>query len=660
VTRSLAARGLPLANTARGLLLALGLAACGEGGPIDYTGPVAEWRNTAGTEAGLHYSPLTQITAANVSELEIAWVHQHGDISDGSDGTTRTSFNATPIMVQDTLYFCTGMNRVFAVDAETGQERWVFDPEQRMNRIEGPYTRACRGVAYWEDEARAPGECQRRVFTGTLDSQLIAIDADTGLACQDFGRAGRVALREGIGPAEPWEYYPTSAPLVIDDVVVIGALVADNLRNDAPAGVVRAFDVRDGKLRWAFDPLPPDWSPPDPASGGPRYAAGTPNVWAPLSGDTERGLVFVPMGNASPDYFSGGRRGLDHYSSSLVALEADSGEVVWSFQTVHHDVWDYDLAPQPALFDFPRNGTSIPSVVQATKMGHVFLLDRGTGEPLFPVEERAVPARDVPGETVTPTQPFPTHVAALHPQRLDPEDAWGFTRWDRDACRESIAALRSEGIFTPPSFQGSIHYPGSAGGANWGGVALDPESGVMYVNTLRMPSVVRLIRREDYERLDPADFAYPNELYPMAGTPYAVLRGPLLSPLGAPCNAPPWGLMTAVDLVSGEILWESVLGSTRDQAPFPMWLEFGSPNLGGPLVTAGGVVFVAATTDKFLRGYEAASGELVWKQRLPYTASANPLTYRLRPDGRQYLVIAAGGHGWSQPGDALVAFALAE
>jgi len=643
------------------LLLGFCCVACGPA-PVEDSGPVAGWPEYGGDKGGLRYSPLTQITPENVNDLEVAWVHRHGDVSDGSDGKTRTSFNSTPILANDTLYFCTGFNRVFAVDAATGEERWVFDPQQQMNKIEGPYTRTCRGVAFWRDESPPqPGErspaCRRRILTGTLDSQLIAIDADTGLACADFGEGGRVALREGIGEAEPWEYYPTSPPIVVRDVVVIGALVADNLRTDAPAGVVRAFDVRTGELRWAFDPVPPGWKPPS-QEGGPRYQPGTPNVWSILSADEERGLVFVPMGNASPDYFSGTRRGLDHYSSSTVALDAETGSVAWSFQTVRHDVWDYDVAPQPTLMDFPLDGSRVPIVVQATKMGHVFLLHRETGKPVFPVEERAVPGRDVPGETVTPTQPFPTHIPPLHPHTLTPDDAWGFTRWDRAACRDLIASLRSEGIFTPPSFQGSLHYPGSAGGANWGGVAIDPESNTLYVNTMRMPSVVRLISRAEYETLDKSAFAYPTELFPMKGTPYGAIRGPLLSPLGAPCIPPPWGVMTAVDLVSGEILWESVLGSTRDQAPFPMWLEFGAPNLGGPLVTAGGLVNVAATTEKALRGYDAKTGELVWKERLPYTPNATPLTFRLTTAGRQYLVVAAGGHGWSQPGDALVAFAL--
>jgi quinoprotein glucose dehydrogenase len=484
------------------------------------------------------------------------------------------------------------------------------------------------------------------------------LDAATGRPCPRFGNGGRVALREGIGDAEPWEYYPTSPPLVVDDVVVVGALVADSLRVDAPSGVVRAFDVRSGALRWAWDPVPPGWRPPAPDAGGPRYTPGTPNVWSILSGDPERGLVFVPTGNASPDYFSGPRGSLDHYGSSTVALDAASGEVRWHFQTVHHDVWDYDVASQPVLHELRTQEGSTPVVVQATKMGFVFVLDRETGEPIFPVEEREVPRRDVPGETVTPTQPFPTHIPPLHPLELRPEDTWGFTRWDRDACAATLAGLRAEGIFTPPSLEGSLHYPSSAGGANWGSLSIDPLSGVMYVNTMRVPSIVTLVPRDEYERLDKSDFGYPNELYPMHGTPYAVKRAPLLSPLGAPCNAPPWGVLTAVDLATGEILWESVLGSTRDQAPFPMWLEFGSPNLGGSIVTAGGLVFIGATTDNFARGFDARSGKLIWKQRLPFTANATPLTYRVRPDGKQYLVIASGGHGWSPPGDALIAFAL--
>jgi quinoprotein glucose dehydrogenase len=445
---------------------------------------------------------------------------------------------------------------------------------------------------------------------------------------------------------------------VLRDVVVVGALVADNLRVDAPSGVVRAFDVRTGALRWAWDPVPPGWSAAPTREGAPGFTAGTPNVWSILSGDPERGLVFVPTGNASPDYYSGERRGLDHYSSSTVALDAETGDVVWSFQTVHHDIWDYDVASQPSLAELPTEAGELPIVVQATKMGHVFLLHRETGEPVFPVEERPVPPRDVPGEIVTPTQPFPTHIPPLHPVKLGPEDAWGFTVWDRKACADRIASLRSEGLFTPPSLQGSVQFPSSAGGANWGGVSIDPVHGVLYANTMRIAGMVQLIPRAEYAQLDPSAFAYPDELYPMHGTPFALRRSMLFSPLGAPCNPPPWGVLHAVDLASGEILWESTLGTTRDQAPFPIWLPLGAPNLGGSIVTAGGLVFIGATTDRFLRAFDARTGEEVWTRRLPFTANATPMSYRLRPDGRQYLVVASGGHGWSQPGDALLAFAL--
>jgi quinoprotein glucose dehydrogenase len=635
------------------------LLACGPGEPVDLSGPIADWPEYGGDKGGLRWSPLDQITAANVNRLEVAWTHHHGDIAHPSEEESRTSFNATPLMVGDALYFCTGANRVFALDAETGAERWVFDPVQRNRKLDGPYPRSCRGVAHWaEAEGAAPGVCHQRIFTGTIDGELIAVDADSGRPCAEFGTNGRVDLREGLAVTAPWEYYPTSPPIVVRDVVVIGALVSDNLGVDSPPGVVRGYDARTGELRWAWDPVPPGWEAGAADGGRPAFTPGTPNVWSILSGDDERGLVFVPTGNAGPDYFSGNRRGLDHYSSSTVALRAKTGEVAWSFQTVHHDVWDYDVASQPVLADLALPGGTRAVVIQATKMGHVFVLDRDTGEPVFPVVERAVPARDVRGETVTPTQPFPTHIPPLHPQSFTPDDAWGFTWWDQRACAKTIAGLRSEGIFTPPSVQGSLHFPGSAGGANWGSVSIDPRKGVMFVNTLRMPSVVRLIPRAEYETLDPADYAYPNELYPMDGTPFAVHRAPLLSPLGAPCTPPPWGLMTAVDLVAGEILWESVLGSTRDQAPFPLWLEFGSPNLGGSIATAGGVVFIGATTDNFIRGYDAGSGELIWKHRLPFTANATPLTYRVRRDGKQYLVVASGGHGWSEPGDATIAFTL--
>jgi quinoprotein glucose dehydrogenase len=636
----------------------LALLACGAAPAADLSGPVADWPEYGGDAGGLRFSPLTQITPENVGRLRVAWEFRHGDASDGRDGTSKTSFQATPIVAGGGLYFCTGRNRVFALDPETGTQRWVFDPGQKLVKLEGPYPRTCRGVAWWRDPDRSPGEaCAERIFTGTLDSELIALDAATGRPCADFGAGGRVALREGIDPAEGWEYYPTSPPVAVDGVVVVGALVADNVRVDAPAGVVRAFDARTGALAWGFDPVPPGAT----AAAGPPWTRGTANVWAPISADPARHLVFVPTGNAAPDYYGALREGKDWWSSSTVALDTRTGRPAWRFQTVHHDLWDYDVASQPALVDLPLGGRRVPAVVQATKMGLVFVLHRATGQPIFPVEERPVPQTDVPGETTSPTQPFPTHVPPLHPQTLRPEDAFGFTPWDRRACRERIAKHRSEGIYTPPSLQGSIHWPGPAGGANWGSVSLDPGRGVLFVNQSRMPLTVKLLPRAEYDALPVKTVTYPNDMYPMEGTPYAVVRGPLLSPLGAPCNAPPWGTLTAVDLVNGKILWESPLGTSRDQAPFPIWWlqgNVGSPNLGGSIATAGGLVFVGATTDKYLRAFDAGTGEEVWRHRLPFTANSTPATYRLRPDGRQFVVVAAGGHGWSQAGDAVVAFAL--
>jgi quinoprotein glucose dehydrogenase len=647
----------------RGILAvscALALAACEKPVVIDRSGPISDWPEYGRDKGGLRFSPLTQITPENVGALEVAWTYHHGDISDGSDGTSRTSFNATPIVVAGGLYFCTGKNRVIALEPETGRELWSFDPKTVLRKLEGPYPRTCRGVAYFAgDGSGSTQPCNTRILTGTIDSELIAIDATTGLACEDFGVHGRVALREGVGDAPPWEYYVTSPPLVVGDVVVVGALVADNLRSDAPSGVVRAFDVHSGALRWAWDPVPPDRLAEKPGKGAPKYRPGTANVWSILSADEQRGLVYVPTGNAPPDYFAANRHGLDFYSSSVVALHADSGKVAWHFQAVHHDVWDYDVPAQPVLFDFQGANGPMPALVQATKMGHLFLLNRETGEPLFPVEERPVPKTDVPGESLSPTQPFPTHPPPIHPATLTPEEAWGFSFWDRGRCAEIIAGLRSDGIFTPPSLRGSIEFPGAAGGPNWGSVSVDVAKQVLYVNQMRLPSVVQLIPRDEYEAIkDSGKWVYPNELYPMLGTPYAVRRGPLLGPLGAPCNAPPWGTIMAIDLVSGKTLWESTLGTTRDQAPFPIWLPLGSPNLGGSIATAGGVVFIGATTDKFLRGFDARTGEEIFRQRLPYTANATPITYRLRPEGKQFVVVAAGGHGWSEPGDAVMAFAL--
>lgn len=645
----------------RRVAAALGLVAllaCDAPPPLDLAGPTATWPAYGGDAGGARHSPLTQITPDNVEDLEIAWVHHSGDLVDGSETLLAGALQSTPIVVGDALVTCTPRGRVVSLDAETGEERWQFDPELDT---EGIYVLTCRGVSAWNDPEAEHGDvCANRIVYGTLDARLIALDAETGTPCPDFGESGSVDLRAGIGDVRPGEYGVTSPPAVLGDRVVVGTMVLDNRRADAPGGVVRAYDARSGALLWGWDPVPPDdAATPTPDEGEPTWRRGTTNAWSILSVDEALGLVYVPTGNTQPDFFGGHREGLDHYSSSVVALDAATGEVRWHFQTVHHDVWDYDVPAQPVLLDFPGEGGDVPALVQATKMGHLFVLDRRSGEPLFPVRERDVPGGGVPDETLSPTQPFPTKPPSLHPATFGPDDAFGFTPWDRGKCREQIEALRSDGLFTPPSLEGSVQYPGYLGGSNWGSVSIDPERGVLIANTSRAAGVIRLVPRAEFEAAFP-DGPPAFGFEPMDGTPYAVERRPLLGPLGAPCNPPPWGVLAGIDVARGEILWEVSLGTTRDLAPWPLWFSLGTPNQGGPITTASGLAFVAATTDHFLRAFDTATGEELWKGRLPTAGHATPMTYRLRPDGRQFVVIAAGGHGLlgTPPGDALVAFAL--
>ncbi len=622
-------------------------------------GPVAGWPAYGATHGGTRHSPLTQIHRGNVAHLATAWTHHHGDVEDGSGGMgLKSGFQTTPILVGDSLVFCTPFNRVIALGAETGEERWTFDPE--IDR-EGHYLLNCRGVASWHDERATPGvACRNRIFTATLDARLIALDAKTGAVCEDFGEGGTVDLREGIGETHPGEYGNTSPPLVMRDRVVTGAMVLDNRRIDSPGGVVRAWDARTGKRLWAWDPVPPG-APTRAGESPPVYRRGTTNAWTPLAGDPALGLVYVPTGNTSPDYYGGLRDGLDFYSSSLVALDVETGLVRWHFRTVHHDLWDYDVPSQPVFIDFPRDGGTVPGLVQATKMGHLFFLDRRTGEPLFPVEERTVPQGAVAGETLSPTQPFPLLPAPIHPPTLTPDDAFGFTFWDRGKCRELIENARSEGLFTPPSLEGTIQYPGMGGGANWGSGSVDAERGIFLINTMRMATYIRLWPRDEFDAMFP-DGPPAIGFEPQLGTPYALERYPLMSPLGVPCNPPPWGTLVAIDIATGEHRWEIPLGTARDLAPFPAWpiVPDGVPSIGGPITTAGGLTFIGAAAENAFRAFDTETGEELWYARLPTSAQATPMTYRLREDGRQFVVIAAGGHALmpTEAGDALVAFAL--
>jgi quinoprotein glucose dehydrogenase len=621
-------------------------------------GGAAGWPEYGGDAGGRRFTPLADVTPANVERLRVAWTHHTGDLpaSRGPHASTLAS-EVTPILVEGSLVLCTPYNRVIALDAETGAQRWAFDPGLDLSGRYGNQL-VCRGVAAWRDPERVPGApCRWRIFTATNDARLFALDGATGSPCGDFGAGGAVDLNPGAGP-QRWrgEYQVTSPPAVGRDVVIVGSAVSDNQRVDAPSGVVRGFDARSGAPRWAFDLAPPGFERTPASTSAEGYALGTPNVWGPTSIDRERDLLFVPTGNPAPDYFRGDDC-RDHYGSSVVALRASTGEVVWSFQTVHHDLWDYDVGAQPTLFDLARDGRRVPAVVVATKMGLLFVLDRETGEPLFPVEERPVPQGPAPGERLAPTQPFPLAPPPLVRHALRPDEAFGLTPWDRGACRERIASLRNEGIYTPPALEGTLVVPGNAGGVNWGGVAVDEERQRLVVNVQDLAWAVWLL---------PRDAAAPAlgaraELAPMDGTPYRLRRELVLSPLGVPCSPPPWGELVAVDLASGALAWRSPLGTLRDVAPVPLPpVTLGVPNLGGPLLTASGLVFIGAAFDRYFRAFDAATGEELWRSRLPAGPQATPMSYRAREGGRQYVVVAATGYGRGgmPPGDAIVAFAL--
>lgn len=640
-------------------LLAVVMFGCRPPDPPEVSaGTVATWKSWGGEPGGGHYSSATQINRQNVPFLKLAWEHRSGDLRqpkgfDVEGGpVSANGFQATPIVVDDTLYYCSSFDKVFALDAETGEEKWRYDPGVARDFI----LPNCRGVSSWQSGRQ--GVCEHRIFVGTLDARLIAVDAATGKPCTDFGDGGEVDVTHRISKHDPSEYSITSPPAILGDLAITGSLVLDNQRTDAPSGVVRAYDVRTGEQRWAWNPIPPGM---DAWNEDGTYRSGTTNVWSVIAVDEERNLVFVPTGNTNPDYFGGHRdprahpkrglsEGLDHYSSSVVALAGETGEVVWHYQMVHHDLWDYDTPAQPTLMELRIDGKTIPVVVQVTKMGMTFVLHRETGKPVFPVVERPVPQGPVEGEYLSPTQPFPTHVPHLLPASVSGDDAWGLTPWDRGACHERLTELRNEGMYTPPSTEGSILYPSNGGGNNWGSPAIHPTEQTMVVLTWRFAATSKLVPRAQCEHV----------FQKQAGTPYCVETDIVSSPLGVPCLAPPWGTIDAVDLARGELLWSVPLGTSRDLAPFPFWWLRGTPGTGGPIITETGVIFIGAALEHAFRAHDLFTGEILWETRLPTSANAVPMTYQVRPDGRQLVVIAVGGHWGSPtpPGDHLMAFAL--
>ncbi|HEY2048516.1 MAG TPA: pyrroloquinoline quinone-dependent dehydrogenase [Caulobacteraceae bacterium] len=632
------------------LVSTLCLTACGQGSPGRVAAePARDWPYYGGDEGGQRYSPARQITPGNVKTLRIAWTYSTDDLATKPAAIKRAAFENTPIMVGGRLFVSSPFNEVSALDPGTGRQLWRFDPKIDTTVRYGEGF-ASRGVAYWRAAHVADGAvCAERTFMVTNDRRLIALDAATGKPCPGFGRAGVVDVAAGVRLAASREMQLTSLPVVAAGVVVVGSSLADNQRVKEVSGAVRAYDAMTGKLLWSFDPL---------AAAGDSVVAGAANVWAPMSVDSQRGLVFLPTTSPSPDFWGGLRKGDDGDADSVVALNIRTGRKVWAFKTVHHDVWDYDNPAQPTLATVAFHGVVQAAVLQPTKQGLLFTLNRDTGAPVIPVEERPVPQGGAPGEALAPTQPFPTAPRPLAPNTISPAEAFGLTPWDRAKCRRQIAAARHDGIYTPPSLQGTLEYPFTGGGANWGGLAFDPGRQVAYLNTTSLLHLITLIPAA---RVKAAQTADPDmEISPQTGAPFGIRREVLRSPIGMPCNPPPWGQLHAVDMRTGRVLWETPLGTTMDLAPGSQLVlhNSGVPNFGGPIATASGLVFIGATLDNFLRALDARTGRVLWRGRLPAGGQATPMTYVWK--GRQYVVIAAGGHAKSDTkrGDEVVAFAL--
>jgi len=614
--------------------------------------PAGEWHAYGRTQHGTRYSPLAQITPSNVDRLEPVWHYRTGDVRRPGD-PEETTYEVTPLMVDDSLYLCTPHNLVIALDAETGEERWRFDPQVPDSSNRQHLT--CRGLAYHASAGPDEGQaCRQRLFMPTADARLIALDAGTGEVCPAFGDKGQVNLWANMPNVTEGFYYSTSPPVIANDLLIIGGAVNDNISPSEPSGVIRAYDVISGELKWNWDPGNPERT--EPIGPDETYVESTPNSWSISSADEALGLVYVPLGNPATDQWGGERsESSERFSSSIVALEVATGRLRWEFQTVHHDLWDMDVPAQPSLVDIQTADGLVPALVAPTKQGDIYVLDRRSGEPILPVREVPAPQGAADGDWTAPTQP----VSALSyaPPVLRDKDLWGATFVDQMMCHIQFHSLRYEGRYTPPSTQGSLIHPGNFGVFNWGGVAVDPVRQMVFSTPAYLPFTSTLVPREDDETTYVSEREpYLNENF---GAPFAVKLEAFVSPIGLPCTAPPWGYVAGADLRTGKTHWLRKNGTVRDRAPIPLPFKMGVPSLGGPMLTAGGVAFLSGTLDYYLRAYDVTTGRELWKARLPAGGQATPMTYESR-SGRQMVVVVAGGHGslGTRAGDSVIAYAL--
>ncbi|WP_047305902.1 glucose/quinate/shikimate family membrane-bound PQQ-dependent dehydrogenase [Pseudomonas fluorescens] len=639
--------------------------------------PEGEWQAYGRTEFGDRYSPLKQITPGNIGKLQEAWRIRTGDMPTAKDPVEITNQN-TPLKVNGMLYACTAHSKVLALDPDTGKEIWRFDPQ-----IQGPNGddfrgwahMTCRGVSYYDeanfknsDAISQPAtlspagqaiaaSCPRRLFLPTADARLIAINADTGKVCEDFGNKGAVDLKAGIGPFTPGGYYSTSPAAITRNLVIIGGHVTDNESTNEPSGVIRAFDVHDGHLVWNWDSGNPDETAPLPE--GKTYTRNSPNMWSLASVDEKLGMVYLPLGNQMPDQWGGNRSaGAEKFSAGTVALDIDTGKLRWNYQFTHHDLWDMDVGSQPTLLDMKTADGVKPALIQPTKQGSLYVLDRRDGTPIVPIREVPAPTGAVEGDHTAPTQAR-SDLNLLNPP-LDEKAMWGATPFDQMLCRIQFKQLRYDGQYTPPSVQGSLIYPGNVGVFNWGSVSLDPVRQLLFTSPNYMAFVSKLVPRAEVAA-DSKRESETSGVQPNTGAPYAVIMHPFMSPLGVPCQAPAWGYVAGIDLTTNKVVWKHKNGTSRDSSPIPIGLPIGVPSMGGSMVTGGGVGFLSGTLDQYIRAYDVKNGKELWKSRLPAGGQATPMSYTGK-DGKQYVLVVVGGHGslGTKMGDYIIAYKLAE